>query len=298
MAYELGFAGRNLSDSITGNMNDATALGGMRYRSGNNDNYNFYQNDSRSVVQSYQVSTSLALTKPFDLQLSNISLKWTRQFSLKPDTSYFDTVLTFPEFSIAAHSTVLDKISLINTFIKGTNVSSAFSLKDGATSSSDQSGGKVTDDGYDLSPLISVDGTLKKWPITFKYQHTVHHEVTNSASSATNTSSLTDRSGDNLDMTYELPKSASGATAIKLFKWNLPIRGKTSMGLTLTRDRQTVVTAGDTTTNNSNLSLTPHISYIFTDNVTGTLEYTGSWVNTNGQETTTNTVSLIADIKF
>jgi len=68
--------------------------------------------------------------------------------------------------------------------------------------------------------------------------------------------------------------------------------------MTFSRDHSTTTVSGAVTEDNSTLSITPHISYIFTDNVTGTLTYTGSKVTKLGEATTTNTFSLIAEVKF
>jgi hypothetical protein len=107
----------------------------------------------------------------------------------------------------------------------------------------------------------------------------------------------TNRDGDNLDLNYELQKTA-GASTIKIFKWQVPVRGRTTMGMRFSRDHSVTVTDRQTTSDVSNLSLTPHLSYIFTDNVTGTFEYAYSKATNNSSVTTMNTAALIAEIKF
>jgi hypothetical protein len=138
-----------------------------------------------------------------------------------------------------------------------------------------------------------VNGTVRKWPVTFNYQHSLNKDRQEAGGNAT----MTTRDGDNLDLNYEIQKTA-GASTIKLFKWQVPVRGRTSMGMRFSRDHSTTTTAGSKTSDVSNLSLTPHLSYIFTDNVTGTLEYVYSKVTNAGSTTTMNTASLIAEIKF
>ncbi|MBN2188265.1 MAG: hypothetical protein JW699_02335, partial [Chitinispirillaceae bacterium] len=157
------------------------------------------------------------------------------------------------------------------------------------------SASRVTTTGtvYEMSPLISLNGTVRKWPVTFNYQHSLNNDRREAGGSAT----MTTRDGDNLDLNYELQKTA-GASTIKLFKWQVPVRGRTSMGMRFSRDHSTTVTGKDKTSDVSNLSLTPHLSYIFTDNVTGTLEYLYSKVNNNGAITTMNTAAFVAEIKF
>jgi opacity protein-like surface antigen len=70
------------------------------------------------------------------------------------------------------------------------------------------------------------------------------------------------------------------------------------MGMRFSRDHSTTTTVGEKTSDVSNMSLMPHLSYIFTDNVTGTLEYTYSRVTNNGATTTMNQGALVAEIKF
>ena len=59
----------------------------------------------------------------------------------------------------------------------------------------------------------------------------MHREATQSG---TNAQSLA-RDGDNFDMSYEIQKS-SGLASLKIFKWSIPVRGHTSMGMTFERD--------------------------------------------------------------
>ena len=292
-AYQFGLD-RSLYDIITGNMNDTTDFGGMRYRSGHQDSFDLYKDDSRRVNQSVQVSTALAFTKPFDLSLSSISLRWNKQYSVLPDSSKFDTTstdLAHPEFGISAHSSVLEKLKIINKYFDGMGLSSTFSYKRSTTNNFSSAISHST--SYDYAPLVSLDGTLKKWPVKFNYQHTLSQKTDEAGGNST----VTMRDADNVDMNYELPQT-SGLSTIKLFKWTIPVRGRTTMGMRLTRDYSTTSSGGITTSDISNLSVGPHLAYVFTDNVTGTLEYTGSRSIQNGQTTTSNIVSLIAEIRF
>jgi hypothetical protein len=70
------------------------------------------------------------------------------------------------------------------------------------------------------------------------------------------------------------------------------------MGMTFERDESTTEVSGSVTNDVSNLSIMPHLSYTFTDNITGTMQYNYLRATLNGVITTTNTASLIAEIKF
>jgi hypothetical protein len=298
-AYQFGL-NRSVSEIIHGDMNDNTDFGGMRYREDNGDVYDLYKDDTRRVTQSVQVSTGLAITKPFDFSLSSISLRWSKQFTTWPDTAKFDTTvndfknsLLHPEFSVSAHTGALSKVKMITRYFDGMGVSSSFSYKQ-SQSHNNASTSIGTNSSYDFAPLVSLEGTLKKWPIKFNYQHTMG---TKSDKSGTNVNTV-DRDGDNLDMSYEIPPPTNGKSTVKILGWTIPIRGRTSMGMRITRDHSVTTTNGTTSNDVSNLSVAPNLSYIFTDNVTGRLEYTGSRNVQDGQTTTSNIVSLVAEIKF
>jgi hypothetical protein len=257
-----------------------------------NDNSNYYKDDNRATNRNYQVSTSLRISNPFELSLSPISLQWNTRYSVRPDSTYYDTTRSFPEFRIGAQSSMLNKVKLFNRHVQGMSLSSSFAIRRN-TGSSSASGGTTVGTTYELSPLVSVNGTVKKWPVTFNYQRSLNRDERKAGGNATTTS----RNGDNLDLNYEVQKTG-GASTIKIFKWQVPVRGKTSMGMRFSRDHSTTTTAGQNTSDVSNLSLTPHLSYIFTDNVTGTMEYTYSKATNMGSTTTMNTAALIAEIKF
>jgi hypothetical protein len=293
-AYQFGFKGRGIYDIITGDMNDRTAFGGMRYRRQYNDEYDLYRSDSRMVSRRFQVSTSLGITRPIDLRFTQMSLGWSRQYTVQQDTAFFDTTTSFPEVGLGASSSVLDRVKILARYFQGMNLSSSFSYKKNRDHKFSSGGTAATGRSYDMSPLVAVEGSVKKWPVRFSYQHTLGNEKSASSVSSTKTS----RNGDNLDMSYDIPPPANGLGVIKFLYWSLPVRGKTSTGMRFSRDHSITFTGPEKTSDDSNLSLTPHVSYVFTDNVTGTLEYTGSRTAKNGASTTTNTMALIAEVRF
>ena len=203
MAYQLGFGGRSLSEIISGDMNDQS-LGGMRNRM-RYDDYDYYKDDNRATNRTYQVSTSLKFSAPVDLSLSPISLQWSTRYSVRPDTSYYDTTRSFPEFHLGAQSSALNKLELVSRYAQGVSLSSSFAVKKN-TSTSSASGGTSVGTTYEMSPLVSVNGTVKKWPITFSYQHSLSSDKTESNGGATETK----HDGDNIDMNYEVQKNGRG----------------------------------------------------------------------------------------
>ena len=109
------------------------------------DSSEYYQNDTRSVTQSYQFTTSLALPKPIDLQFNSISLKWNRQYSVRPDTTFYDTTWTYPDFSVSAQSHVLNNIGFVTRYVTGVNLTSSLAVKRSEESSSTLGGTSTTD---------------------------------------------------------------------------------------------------------------------------------------------------------
>ncbi|MBN2188249.1 MAG: cell surface protein SprA, partial [Chitinispirillaceae bacterium] len=110
MAYQLGLNGTNI---ITGDMDDRGAFGGMSCRS-RNDNYDYYKDDNRAANRNFQVQTGLRLSAPFEFSLSPISLQWSTRYTVRPDSTYYDTARSFPEFRIGAQSPVLNKVKHIS----------------------------------------------------------------------------------------------------------------------------------------------------------------------------------------
>jgi len=144
----------------------------------------------------------------------------------------------------------------------------------------------------DWTPLVGVDGTVKKWPVRFSYRHNQSKDQRQSAGKT-----VTTKNSDNLDLNYDIDQS-SKFTEIKLLTWTVPVSGKTSTGVKFSREGSKTVTKDQESNNESSFALTPHLSYVFTNNVTGTLEYTFSSKEINGMNTTSNLGALTVDIQF
>jgi hypothetical protein len=68
--------------------------------------------------------------------------------------------------------------------------------------------------------------------------------------------------------------------------------------LKFSHERTDATSKGVDPTVNKKLSINPYLTYIFTDNVTGTLEYSGSKTEDNTDVTTDNRFALVIDIRF
>jgi len=286
--YQLGKEGRSVGDIMTGDMNDTTALGGMFSRIGKpgQDPLRLYQNDMRSTSQAWTLSTNLRLPPPLDVSLNNLSLGWRRKYSHKPDTLYIDTTVTWPEIRAGASSRILDRITFLTQYMQSMDLSSGYSFtKDSAISYSDINISRT----HAWAPLVSFRGTLKRRPITTVYSHDYTHSLSESRSRLVviTTTAAADKTGvagnkrgtekkihgNTATVSYKLrPHKKS---EIQILRWTIPIKGELDMGVTAKHSHTTEIpdSRDKPAEDRTEMSLSPHISYYFTENVKGELRY-------------------------
>ncbi|MBN1575683.1 MAG: hypothetical protein JW913_03975, partial [Chitinispirillaceae bacterium] len=293
LLFQLGVKGRTPLDILTGEMDDDRFLG-MRSRQ-SYDRPDLYRNDSRTVDRSLRLSSGIAI-KALDLSFNQVSLSRSISYTIYPDSTRNDTTITFPDFSAGFSTQMLNKVGFIKDNLQGVAFNSSFTWRrsDHFTS---QTGGSSRSDKFDLTPLASVSGTIKRWPIRFDYRHNYSREI-NTILSETGESADTNRNAtmhsDELTVNYEIERS-SKLSEIKLLMWTIPIKGRTTVGLKLSRSNEKEVEANS---NNKSFSLIPNLSYIFTDNVSGRIDYTFRQEEHGGQKTTTNQLICILKISF
>jgi hypothetical protein len=187
---------------------------------------------------------------------------------------------------------VLQKITFIDKFVTGLSMNSTYTYKNTYRfANADSTNVKR----HDFSPLVALSGTIRKWPIKFNYQHTMSKEKKDAGGTANTT---TFDSGDEIDVSYEIENNG-GLTEIKIFKWNIPVKGRTTTGLKISRSSGYDEYSEQPRLTESSISFAPYLSYIFTDNVTGKVQYSYSDVKTNkGDETRTNDFGLVINIQF
>jgi hypothetical protein len=295
--YQLGLSGRNAWDVVTGNMDD-NAFGGMRFRK---TAQNLEQYDMRSSSMNYSLSTSFNLPEPIDISFTDIRLGWSRDYTVRPDTSAHDMTFTFPDFSASARSGLLNKVPIIAQQVQGLQVSSSCSYQkklhmSGTSSVMDHS----TSEALKFSPVVGMDGTLKKWPVNANVSWNWGWK-TDSSSSSKNYTETVDNSYK-FGLKYEVSKSG-GISELKILLWTIPVKGRlvtgaegeigTSVTKTGTGGSEHVESARSST-----MSLTPHASYDFTDNITGQVSYTGTQRKDLSQTTTSHIFSLSVEIRF
>jgi hypothetical protein len=297
--YQLGLYGRSPMDIITGNMRD-NVFGGMRYRS---TPQNLEKDDMRTCDRSYSLSTSFTIPAPVDISFTGLSFKWGKSFVVRPDTSAKDTTVTFPDYGATAQTPILYKISVVNKNMQSLQLSSGYSYqKKTRISGTNGDLDKSESEKYGFSPLVRLDGTLKKWPVNINYSH--DYTITTEGSLKGGSQSKTVGHTNKLGVRYEIRKSGT-TSEIKFLFWKIPIKGRIDTGLdadmtsTETSSKPQGTEDFTPTSDASSFSISPHASYDFTDNITGQVSYTGTHRKDPSQTTSTSHIfSLSVEIRF
>ncbi|MBD3391119.1 MAG: cell surface protein SprA, partial [Chitinivibrionales bacterium] len=298
--YQLGKEGRSFRDIVTGDMDDKDAFGGVRYRLGypRQDSLGLYQNDLRTTNQDWKTSTSMRFPEPLDLSFNTISLGWRRRYTHKPDTGFIDTTVTWPEIRVGASSRILERVTFLKQLMRNMDLSSTYSFaKDSALSSDKED---ITRK-HGWAPLISFRGTVKRWPISTAYSHDFTYDTTSSRSRAGGDTLGTRKTEhtNTADVGYKI--RATRRSEIKIFRWVIPIKGELDMGVEAKhkhakQKRDDEAKERDRT----ELSLEPHVSYYFTENVKGELRYLGERIEDEyeKEETVNHALTLTVRINF
>jgi len=288
LKYQLGLKGKDFRSFLRGDMDDGV-LGGMRYRALAGDKIDLYRQDKRSTDQKYSISSGLSITVPFQLSISPISLSWSRIFEVRPDTNFYDTTITFPDFSLGLRTSSLIKLPLIKDILNSLELNSNLNLKRICGNKNDID--PDTTKEFSMSPLVGIQGVVKKWPINFSYRSKISRSKVYDKKMV---SSQINSGGHELDISYRIERN-SRLSEINLLRWKIPVRGKTTMGITGNREVRTELKSK---INEVSYSIKPYISYIFTDNITGNLEYIHGNEKNGEHETKKREFALIVNIQF
>jgi hypothetical protein len=242
------------------------------------------------------------LPEPISININSISIKYSKSFSVQPDTSYRDTTVTFPEFDISASSPILNKIKLVTTYFQGLSTSSAYNYQKKVEKSYKPGlNDTITGISHRFSPLIGFDGKLKKWPINTAYSHT--YNTKSDQSMKTGKSSESEHI-NKISLSYEIQKSGD-KSEMRLLFWTVPLKGVFTWGVEAEQGTsQKSQETGDgesknvTTQDASHFTLTPNASYTFTDNIVGKVSFSASQTKQQSITTTSYIFSLSARISF
>ncbi|MFP4240554.1 MAG: cell surface protein SprA [Chitinispirillaceae bacterium] len=302
LKYQLGL-GRSLEDRFGARV-DEDGFGGMAYRKDKDVAEELYKNDQITGNWSATVSTGFNLPDPFRINIPNVSVGWGKEFRAKPDSGYIDTTMVLPEIRVNANTSILEKFPLVQKNASRFKLTSSMSYKETEKQLRDRT--DLTEK-LDFSPLLGIEGRVKKWPVNFSYRYRNSRDINlSNGKDDRNGSFSTDttrRNSHNFTLSYEISK-IKGLQEIRLFKWVIPIRGKTRMGLNVSQDK-TLRTKQygrnelkKEEAPESQLRYTPYIEYEFTKNVDGEFKFTGSRRSSGGVDTNKHLFAIIVRVKF
>ena len=307
LEYQLGTSGKRLKDIVTGNMDDF-AFGGMRFRPTLSDTNS---QDLRTSDRTYSLNTSFNLPEPIDISFSSISYKWSNSYIVYPDPTKIDSTRVLPDFSASARTGLLNKLSIVNKNLTSVQVSSGFNYVkrervSGTTGGAAPDVDNLTSTSYAFTPLVGFDGTLKRWPVSLNYSWTQSNK-TESSTRSRNMTKTTDND-HKFGLRYEINKANLGKDEFKFLFWKIPIKGRIETGLegdvatnfaqSSPIDTSAASAPAQTTADAFSISISPHASYDFTDNITGEVKYTGSKKKDLLQTVTSHIFSLSVMIRF
>ncbi len=279
LKYQLGAKGRDFKDVITGNIDDYNTFGGPRFRTRKGYDYRLYKNDSRVTHQDYKVSTSLRLPRPLDITLSPLSLGWRNDFQRTHEETFLDSTRVFPEFQIGASTNILEKIPLVKQFLNNLGLNSAYNFSKTErytfVSSSDLTKRKDLTIGHSFSPLVSLNGQMKKRPINIDYtfSFSVDSTSTYEGDNLKGEGKKTRSSQNDWSFKYDIPGKTD--REFKLFRnWVVQVKGDISMGMTVNFNATRVQDYEQNKEwDNWLFKVHPLVTYDFTDNIDGKVEY-------------------------
>ncbi len=313
--YQAGLSGRNFMDVINGTMNDHRGMGGMKNRQLIDDE-DLYRNDTRSTDRRFNISTGLNFTVPFELSLSPISFEFSYHVGTQAkDTMYYDKSSTYPKFSIGANTPALMKIKLIKQYFSSMSCQSSYNFERTANWSSVPKFSDVV--RHTMRPLISLSGQIAKTPVSINYScdKSNEHQRMGSGSqdSLINSQTRDAKVEHTFSINYEIQKN-SRLSEIKLFSWTIPISGKTTISFkgnvnkdfaekkegdqTGVADTNVTKDGWEKTNDELGFSLSPKISYVFTDNINGETYYEFGKKRVNDNKTITNKFAIIINIRL
>ncbi|MBD3345957.1 MAG: cell surface protein SprA [Chitinivibrionales bacterium] len=291
LKYQLGLKGRDFGDIVRGGMNDYLDFGGMQYRRKNNDNEELLRNDSRDVRRDWSASTSFSIPSPVDFRFDRISLDHEKSYHLTPDTTHRETTVIFPKVGVSASSSFLNQIAAVKNNMRNVTMRSSYTYQKDQTfnvqlrQDSLNQFVMVTDTttgiSHSFNPLVSIKGNLKKWPINFTYEHKLKRNR-DIAESGKESNSKED--GDTWTVNYAINKTAR-RTEFKFLRWTIPLKGRIELGLTASHSYNYAETKENQNANAQKstdlreIRVGPHVSYGFTDKITGGTSYDFLWTD-------------------
>jgi hypothetical protein len=118
--------------------------------------------------------------KPVEININNISLGWTRTYSITPEVDRMDTSITFPDFRIGASSSALEQIDVVKQNFSNFRLDWGYNYR--LINSRTGMPSKKIEINHSInkgfSPLARVNMRLKKLGIDFSYGLDLNYDST------------------------------------------------------------------------------------------------------------------------
>lgn len=295
LLYSFGLYDRSFKDYFTGNMSDASAFGGVQNRN-NWWEYGGQKNasDTRNTSQNVNASTSLKIPKPVEISINNISLGWTRTYSITPEADRLDTSITFPDFRIGASSSAMEQIGVVKDNFSTFRLDWGFTRRHTFTRSGIPSE-KIENNhtiSWGFTPLIKVATRLKKIGLDLSYSIDLGFDTTRTYDSVLVDKATNLWEKDTLNRASQKVTVSQNWTAgyhidgrrgrtIRLFRdqiveINGDIDFSVTFGYTKTKNRfhpETSITGESQNYDDITITAKPQVAYKFTRNIDAILFY-------------------------
>jgi cell surface protein SprA len=303
--HQLGM-GRGFTDYFTGNLGNE-GLGWMRHREEAGIDHELYRFDQSRGAWSARFSSAFIIPEPFRINFSSVSYGWGKEFYAQPDTAFIDTTIVLPEIRASANTDLLMKLSFIKKHLTRLALTSSGSYRNMRRETNDRS--DVTT-ALELQPLISLDGRFVRWPTlstSYRYGRSATNTVSGIKDALGRTIGI--RSTENsVKNTHTLSAAYEFATTtrlqeLKLWRWVIPIQGKTNVGLAVNHEKTVTTThrvgnVEDEIEEQGEFSYSPFIDYRFTDNIRGQARYAGTHKNQDGRRINQHRFALSVEVVF
>jgi len=308
LQYQMGLEFSSARDFWLQDIDDEKDFGGMRTVE------TVRGRDNRAVKQSYNLSSSFFIPDPIDINFQSVSFGANRSFTVRPDTTRWDTVVVYPDISLNASTGFFNNLPLVQKHMSDLSVRSNFSYRKTKRLSSQQP--VFYERQLSFRPLIRAEGRLRVRPIRLSYSVDLDRSTDNTFTQLVEQQQGEDqrqerwgrdyKQSHQASVSYEVRHDGKEEKPLNLLFAKIPIEGKIVYELFANYDISKVYKEKDSEAalrtdpqqQQSTFSFSPQVRYDFTRNITGTGRYTFERTNDNTVTRTTNRVSVIVEVRF
>ncbi|MGM0444157.1 MAG: hypothetical protein ACQEQV_08230, partial [Fibrobacterota bacterium] len=184
--YSTGLYGRSAGDIITGDMNDSSFFGGVQHRNLWYTGVSKNGSDRRTTKRNVSVNTSFDIPGVLDLSIRRISLGHSVSYNITPETDRFDTSRTWPDIQAEAQTSFMEDIDRIQSRFSRFSISTGYTFNKKEKKYSSFWDTSAPGSEYDLdntytygfSPLLDIDGALRRRNIDVGYTFDLTFDTT------------------------------------------------------------------------------------------------------------------------